>query len=301
MTAPPEHQLLEKTELRIEHIDLRGADLTHLAAAVAATLGIPGDDVLVIDVRDDRLALDVHRTTLDPYAVVGRQAELLAALDRLPGVTVTERTTVAAEGVLGWIADDPARGRRALDRAQRLAADVTRTIARRAAVFPTGAEVIAGQIRDTNTPFLAEALGAAGYTVTASPALPDDVDRIAMGLAEAGEQRGFGLVVTTGGVGAEDKDATVEALLRLDPHAAAPDICTFPPGGRHRKPGVRIAVGRVGTALVVMLPGPHDEVRLGAAAFVAGLRAGFDDRTLAESIAHVLRDRLRTKHRSHQG
>jgi molybdenum cofactor synthesis domain-containing protein len=296
----PEYQLLEKTELRVEHVDLRGADLTHLAAVVASALGIPGDDVLVIDVRDDRLALDIHRTTLDPYAIVGRQADLLTALDQLPGVTVTERTTIAAEGMLGWIADDPARGRRALDRAQRIAADVTRTIARRAIVFPTGAEVIAGQIRDTNTPFLADTLDAAGYTVTTALALPDDVDRIAAGLAEAGEERGFGLVVTTGGVGAEDKDATVEALLRLDPDAAAPYVCTFPPGGRHRKPGVRIAVGRVGTAVVVTLPGPHDEVRLGAAALVAGLRSGLDEQTLADGIARVLRDRLLgTMHRRH--
>ena len=76
--------------------------------------------------------------------------------------------------------------------------------------------------------------------------------------------RGFGLIITTGGVGAESKDHSVEAVLKLDPHAITPWILKFTPDmKRHHKEAVRIAVGRVGICRIVSLPGPHAEVLLG--------------------------------------
>jgi len=80
MTTTPEWDLLNKTELRIERIQLDGADLTEVAAAVAGALGLPAEDVIVIDARDDVLALDVLRSTVDAYRIAGRRAELLSAL-----------------------------------------------------------------------------------------------------------------------------------------------------------------------------------------------------------------------------
>ena len=65
MTAGPGWDLLNKTELRIERIGLAAADLTEVAAAVAGVLGLPAEDVIVIDARDDVLALDVLRSTVD--------------------------------------------------------------------------------------------------------------------------------------------------------------------------------------------------------------------------------------------
>ena len=104
--------------------------------------------------------------------------------------------------------------------------------------------------------------------------------------------RGFGLVVTTGGVGAEGKDHNVEAVLKLDPDAATAWILKFTPDmKRHHKEGVRIAVGRVGICTIVTLPGPHAEVLLGARALIEGLKAGMSDTALAESIASVIRGR----------
>lgn len=289
-------QPFEKTELRIERVDLHGADLGAVAAVVADVFGLARDDVLVIDARDDRLALDVHRATLDPYLVVGAEAALLTGLSQVPGLTVGADTTISAEGMLGWIAGDPVEGRAVLDRAQRMVSEIECTIAARAVVFSTGPEVASGRIRDTNTPFLADVLTLAGYTVTSGPTLADDADHIAAALAEAVEDRGFGLVVTTGGVGAEAKDTTVEALLRLDPTAATPYLCTFQVGhGRHHKAGVRIGVSRRPGAVVVALPGPHDEVRLGADALVSGLAADLPAAALAEHIARPLRARLRAK------
>ena len=58
---------LEKTEIRVERIGLDGANLTELAATVADVLGLPRDEVLVIDARDDLLALDVLRRSIDAY------------------------------------------------------------------------------------------------------------------------------------------------------------------------------------------------------------------------------------------
>jgi molybdenum cofactor synthesis domain-containing protein len=291
--------LLEKTELRIERIGLEGANLTDAAQVVAGVLGVPPEEVFVIDARDDLLTLDVLRDTIDAYQLVGKQDQLLAALGELPGVIVGPETSVCSEGMLGWIAADPVEGRAALDRSRAMAADIAAAIAARAIVFSTGPEVATGQIEDTNKPWIAARLTAAAYRVTAGENLPDDLDAIAFAIREAAEERGFGLIVTTGGVGAETKDGTVEALLSLDPDAATPYLFRVQEGhGRHVKPGVRIGVGQVADALVVCLPGPHDEARLGIESLIDGLGHTRDPGTLADQIAAALRERLRHHHGS---
>ncbi|MHB8696236.1 MAG: molybdopterin-binding protein, partial [Solirubrobacteraceae bacterium] len=222
------------------------------------------------------------------------------ALGDLPGVEVSEETSLCSEGMLGWIAADDAEGRAALDRSRRMAAEIERTIASRAIVFSTGPEVSSGQIEDTNKPWIAGRLRLANFRATEGPDLPDDVDAIAAAMREAAEELGFGLLVTTGGVGAETKDGTVEALCSIDPDAATPYLFEVEQGhGRHVKPGVRIAVGDVAGALVVCLPGPHDEARVGVEALLAGLERTPDKHELAERIASSLRDRLRRHHWDH--
>ena len=99
----PEWNLLEKTELRIEGVGLDRADLSVVAAAVADELGVRHDEVVVIDARDDLLALDILRRTIDPYVLVGLREALLNALGQVAGVHVTDETDVCAEGMLGWI------------------------------------------------------------------------------------------------------------------------------------------------------------------------------------------------------
>ena len=68
MIAPThgEWSLLEKTELGITGISLDRANLSEVARAVAGVLGLPAEEVYVIDARERLLTLDILRTTVDP-------------------------------------------------------------------------------------------------------------------------------------------------------------------------------------------------------------------------------------------
>ncbi len=290
---------LEKTEIRIERIGLDGANLTELAVVVADVLGLPHDEVLVIDARDDLLALDVLRRSIDAYRLVGKRGAMLRAIGQLEGVTVTEKTDLCAEGMFGWLAFDEMEGRAALDRSAEMMREIDARIRKRAVVFPTGNEVVAGQIVDTNTPLIRSKLEQAGYVVDERPPLRDDRALIEGALRCAVMDEGYGLVVTTGGVGAETKDCTIEALQGVDPAASTPYLCRFEQGhGRHAKDGVRIGVGCAGTGILLSLPGPNDEVELGIDAALRPLVEQAEPAEIAGEVAAVLRERLSEKMRS---
>ena len=156
-------------------------------------------------------------------------------------------------------------------------------------VCSTGQEVLAGQIIDTNTPFLMDALELEGYQVTGGPTLDDKAGTIVRAFRQAAEDA-YGLMITTGGIGAEGKDRTLEALGRVDPQAKMPYILKFQKGeGRHHRDGVRIGVGMLEPTLIICLPGPHDEVRLTWPVLKKGLNEGWDKEALAGALADVLR------------
>lgn len=147
-------------------------------------------------------------------------------------------------------------------------------------------------------------LEANGYKVTIGPVASDDLDEMSYRLDDA-VSRAFGLIITTGGVGAEDKDVSVESLLRIDPQAATPYIVKFKQGeGRHVKDGVRIGVGQVGPSLLVTLPGPNDEVRLAMDVLLASLQQGLNKQGIADSLALALAQRwaekTKARHHMHQ-
>ena len=292
-----EGDLYQKTELRIERIGLSNVNLTDAAAVVADALQLHRDEVLVIDARDDLLTLDVLREKIDPYLIVGKQDAILRGLAALPGLTVTANTRITSEGMLGWVALDAAEGVAALDRSKIMIDEVKRRIAKRAIVFSTGPEVKSGQIADTNKPTITARLEREGYKVRAGDNLDDDCDAIVSQLNDAIYSGGYGLVITTGGVGAEAKDCSVEALLEVDPAAATPYIAKFERGqGRHVKDGIRIAVGRVNDTLLVALPGPNDEVIIAMDVLVKGIHDDLPKDALAENIAAALREKLRRNH-----
>lgn len=287
------YDLLGKTELTFEPIELDGANLNDIAATVADVLGLGRAELWVVDVRGKVLTIDVLRERVDARAIAGRQGDLLRRLSELPGVEVAGDTTVTSAGMLGWIAHDEGEMKEALQRSENMAADMLERIKRRVVVFSTGAEVARGQIEDTNAPAIAGRLGTEGYAVVGGGVLPDDKDAIAGRMRKAILDDGFGLVITTGGVGAEDKDRTVEAVLSLDPEAATPYITRYEVGtGRHVKDGVRIAVGQYAGSLIVSLPGPNDEVIASLGPLAEGLESAAPARDLADAIAHGLRARL---------
>lgn len=297
-----EYNLLEKTEVWLTGVRLSGVNLTDLAAAAAEVLGLDPVEVLVVDVRDNLVTLDILRKTVLAEDIAGKQAALLERLSTIPGLELTPETAIHSDGVLGFIALDPAEAAGVLERTQALTGSLLASIARRAIVFSSGFEVRQGMIQDTNGPYIRETLARQGFQITVGPVLEDDELAVARALEEA-ISRAYGLVITTGGVGAENKDRTVEGLLRVDPGAATAWLVKYEQGqGRHEKEGVRIAVGQVGPTTLITLPGPHDEVQTALPVICRHLEQGAADKyTLADQVAAALRAKLaaKTQHWSH--
>jgi molybdenum cofactor synthesis domain-containing protein len=295
-----EYRLLEKTELWISPVTLTNADLGACARAVGNALALEEDQIMVTDALNDRLTLDILIPTVQAEHIVAREKEVLRALSEVPGVTMTSETAVHSEGVLGLISLDEEMGRVLLERSAAIQDEVEKRIAGRVLVIATGPEVMNKQIKDTNTPYLVGLLRDAGYEADAGPVLDDSSGSITRAFRDAAENA-YGVIVTTGGVGAEGKDQTVEALLALAPDASAPYVLKFKKAeGRHAKAGVRLGVARWENTLIACLPGPHDEVELLGPVLKEGLLSGWEPEVIAESLAHALRGKF-LAHSGHEG
>lgn len=291
--------LLNKRELKFLDVTLREANLTTFAHEVADVLGLSTAEVLVTDVLPGVVTIDVLRSEIEVHQLLGRSEQLLDRLRSVPGVELGADARVESKGILGWIAANEAELGPALEAAQAQAVEIAARIRGRARVFSTGDEVLAGAIEDTNRRTLERELAAAGVRVEFGGILPDDVD-VAIGSLRRAVDEGFGLIVTTGGVGAEAKDHSVEAVLALDPAAATPYLVHFEPGhGRHVKDGIRIAVGEHLGSRIVALPGPNDEVEMVAPILRAAYAAGDSKDATANAIAERLRTHLRERMRGH--
>jgi molybdopterin biosynthesis enzyme MoaB len=156
--------------------------------------------------------------------------------------------------------------------------------------------VAGGQVMDINALAIRAKLSFEGYTVKFGDTLKDDEVLISARLRMAADD-GYGLVIITGGVGAEEKDRTIESVLMVDPQATTPAVVKYELGvGRHKhKDSVRIAVGNISGTLIVALPGPNDEVQSGLQALVEGLDLNESKERLADRIADRLRERLKEK------
>lgn len=291
-----DYNLLEKTEIWVTGIRLRQANLTHLAGAVAEVLGLDRPEVQVVDVQEDRITLDILRRTVRGQDVAGKQAAVLERLSTLPGVELAPEAAIHSDGVLGIIALEPAEAQDVLERTREMTASILSAISRRAIVYPTGFEVRRGFIEDTNSPYIKSTLEERGFRVTVGPVLEDDAHAVALAFNDAVNQ-GYGLAITTGGVGAESKDRSVEGLMLIDPSAATSWLVKYEKGqGRHEKEGVRIAVGQLGPTLMITLPGPHDEVCMAMQVVARHLeRDAVDKHILVEEIAQAIRSVLVAK------
>jgi molybdenum cofactor synthesis domain-containing protein len=292
------YDLLEKTELWISPVKMRGVDLGKCAQVAAKVLGLESDEIMVTDVREDNMTLDVLVSTVQAEKIVGRGKDLLVALASVAGLEITPETQIHSEGILGFVALDEELGGKILERSREMVAEIGRRVQRRCLVFASGEEILSGQVRDTNTPFLIDALKAEGYDASQGPTLPDNENAIAKVFREYAAS-GYGLFVTTGGIGAEGKDQTLEALAMIDPRASMPYFLKFQKGrGRHKKSGVRIGVGVLEMTRIICLPGPHDEVTLAWPVLQEGLKANWGNEIMAEALAKALRQKfLMRKHR----
>ena len=289
-------RLFNKREIFFRGLELSGANLDQIAAVVAKELALPEQEVLVVDARADLLTIDILNAEVEVERIAGRGPALLQALAQVPGLRVAPGAEIHSEGVLGLVnlpVEEAGSLPIALNEMER---QIRANVSRRAVVLPTGSEIIDGHVRDTNTPFLVDLLGTEGFTVEAGPAIADDLHTAIGALTEAGFA-GNGLVVTTGGTGAESKDCIIEAIQALDPAAATPYVVHYHRGqGRHAKDGVRVAVGCMELTIYVALTGPHREVRLVAPVMIQGLKTGMSNGQLAEAMANVLRADLANQH-----
>jgi len=292
-----ELELFEKTEIWVSPIHIADVDLGLIAEKFAEVLHLDKKEIMVVDVREELVTLDILKKSVKAEDIIGKNDELLKALAAIPGVSLTPETSIHSDGILGLIAiENQETAGEILGGMERMQRDISERIRKRAIVFPSGFEVQRGMIQDTNSPYIRERLMKEGYSVTVGDALEDDIETIVPVLRRAlGE--GYGLIITTGGVGAEDKDRMVEALLRIDPEAATPYIIHYEKGkGRHEKDGVRIGVAHLHPTYVIALPGPHEEVKAGMGVIVEGLKKGLGKDDLASTLANEFIGRLKRIH-----
>lgn len=291
--------LLEKTELWVNEITLDGTNLTDLANAVAHAMGMQDGEVLVVDVRPRHITFDILARDIPQENILGKETAILDAIRAVPGVTLYPETYLHSNGILGQICAGVENEEAMLQQVAKITDDLRRNVSHRAIIFPTGFELQQGLIEDTNTTYLKSLLEQEGYKVTVGEIMADDLADIVDKLEDA-LNRGFGLIITTGGVGAEDKDHSVEGICAIDREAATPYIVKYQKGtGRHVKDGVRIGVGTEGLSMMISLPGPHDEVELAAPVLLTGLREQWSKETLANRLADVLAEKWKRKNAHH--
>lgn len=287
--------LLEKTELWVNEITLEHVNLTEMADAVAGVLGLSKGKVLVVDVREHHITFDILEKNIPQKNIMGKEAAILDCLRKIPGVCLAEEAYIHSNGILGLICAGVEEPDAVIARVADMTSEIRERVAHRVILFPTGFEVKRGLIEDTNTPFLKRLFEEHGYSVTVGAVMEDSETDVCEKLDDA-ISRGFGIILTTGGVGAEDKDFTVEGICRMDSSAATPYIVKFQQGtGRHVKNGVRIGVGEVGPSRMIALPGPHDEVEAAAPVLLQGLSENWSGEVLAERLAAVIADKWREK------
>jgi hypothetical protein len=287
---PVDWKLLNKTTIWAEGVDLAGADLSLVSRRVAGVLMLQDHELAVVDVRPGTIAFDVMRRTVRPEWIVGKEDAMIQVLASTDGVSVREGALIHSEGILGAISLPTSAAATVLARSERMRDEVAERLARRAVVFASGEELASGAVRDLNSTFVIDALTEAGYDAEFGGVLRDDVAAAEYVLSDA-LSRGFGLVVTTGGIGAEDKDHARGIIARFDSDPYAAKVLGFRVDHeRHHHDGVYVVVGDAGIVRLIALPGPTVEAKLACTRMIEALKLGYDKARLAEFVADGLRE-----------
>lgn len=289
-------QLLGKTEIWMQGVHLENANLPEIANRAASVLSLPEDKVFVTDVRPSLVVLDVLQPKVGLEQVVGRQSQIFAAISEIDGVSVEANATIHSEGVLGVIGSTREQAKSLVENAKRMDKQIQEYASGRVAVISTGTEMQKREVKDTNFEAISEFMSDAGFEVFYG-GVAGDTEREIAGLIARLSSDGFGLIITTGGVGAEDKDHTVEAVEGLDPDLSTAILAQYKKGhGRHVKDAVRICVGTLGWSTIISLPGPTHEVKLALPIIVEQLKQGTTATSLVEAIAAPIRATLPPMH-----
>ncbi len=121
-----------------------------------------------------------------------------------------------------------------------------------------------GQRVDTSGPAICAMLEKAGFTVTYTAIVPDEIPQIQTELTTAADGRHINLIITTGGTGLSPRDVTPEATLAvLDREIRAIPVAMWVEG--------RAVAGTRGRSLILNLPGSEKAARENLSAVIGAL------------------------------
>lgn len=195
------YNLLEKSELWIHNLKLNQVNLSDLAKAVADVIKVDTENVLVVDVRDNHITLDILEDTVEEKNIIGKEQEILNSIAAIPGVTISEETEIASNGILGMINfTDYSQEEIEIsqNRVNNMVENILDKLSKRVLVYPTGFEVKDHMIEDTNTPYIQSVLENKGYKVSVGEVIEDELADMVNKLDDA-LNRGFELQPVKGG------------------------------------------------------------------------------------------------------
>lgn len=131
-----------------------------------------------------------------------------------------------------------------------------------------------GLRQDTSGPAAGAMLESAGYSVTYTAIVPDELDAIRSALCHCADTLEIDLIITTGGTGLSPRDVTPEATLSvLEREIRAIPVAMWIDGLKHTPHAMlsRAVAGTRGHSLIVNLPGSEKAARENLAAVLPAL------------------------------
>lgn len=131
-----------------------------------------------------------------------------------------------------------------------------------------------GQRVDNSGPAICAMLEKAGFTVTYTATVPDEIPQIQTELTTVADGRHINLIITTGGTGLSPRDVTPEATLAvLDREIRAIPVAMWVEGLKITPRAMlsRVVAGTRGRSLILNLPGSEKAARENLSAVIGAL------------------------------